>query len=482
MFLVIVTPGAANAFKGYAECQLLEQAIIKNHANLELDEAPEIVTNRFGLWAPKMEDGTYHITAMHPVLSDKIYEDYDEANILQENILEIDGLDTAGLTEEKFDEQFDDGVIEIRVSNFDQLFRIVRADYTSVKLKELFVDVDNFTNINTKFSSFDATFSVNMIWKDDRLSQLAHKIAINAPVTDSGRKDFFCSISKQFIEENKVFLPTVKPSRFMTQIDEGEFFLTAHYEEASDITCTDDGYFDDCSDTEKKFGVFYYELSEGYVGKVTDRYQFSDFPFDRQFFRITLQPDTRKNQYSFIEFDSSGISEMSVEVDAEELYSPEWEFLGGDFNFDYVVDSYSNQYLPVVNFDYEAKRKSNYFIFKLMLPITFLLVLSWMVYFVSLKDLQSRLTISIVCFLSLIAYNFIVDSDIPKLGYLTFIDKFILVSYIFSGAPTIQTVLLAKFARQDNVLTDNVDHIFRLGFIPAYILVVGILSAQLDFS
>lgn len=482
ILLVILAPSAADAFKGYAECQLLEQAITKNHAKLELDEAPETVTERFGLWVPRMEDGTYRITSMHPILSDKIFEDYDEANIIQEDILEIDGLDTAELSQERFDEQFDDGVIEVRVTNYDQLFRIVRADYSSVKLKELFVDVDNFTNISTKSSSFDATFSVNMVWKDDRLSQLANMIALNAPMVDGDGKSFFCTISKQFIEENKIFLPTVRPSRFMTQIDEGEFYLTAHYEEASGITCTDESYFDDCSDTEKKFGVFYYELSEGYVGKVTDRYQFSDFPFDRQFFRITLQPDTRKNHYSFIEFDSSGVSEMNVEVDADDLYSPEWEFLGGDFNFDYVVDSYSNQYLPVVNFDYEAKRKSNYFIFKLMLPITFLLVLSWMVYFVSLKDLQSRLTISIVCFLSLIAYNFIVDSDIPKLGYLTFIDKFILVSYIFSGAPTIQTVLLAKFARQDNVLTDNVDHIFRLGFIPAYILAVGLLSAQINFS
>ena len=131
-----------------------------------------------------------------------------------------------------------------------------------------------------------------MTWKDDRLSNW-QIMSLKCSNVDGGGKSFFCTISKQFIEENKIFLPTVRPSRFMTQIDEGEFYLTANYEEPSGITCTDDGYFDDCSDTEK-FGVFYYELSEGYVGRVTDRYQFSDFPFDRQFFRITLQPDTRK--------------------------------------------------------------------------------------------------------------------------------------------------------------------------------------------
>ena len=72
----------------------------------------------------------------------------------------------------------------------------MRADYSSVKLKELFVDVDNFTNISTKSSSFDATFSVNMVWKDDRLSQLANNIALNAPAVEGGGKSFFCTIYK----------------------------------------------------------------------------------------------------------------------------------------------------------------------------------------------------------------------------------------------------------------------------------------------
>ena len=32
------------------------------------------------------------------------------------------------------------------------------------------------------------------------------------------------------------------------------------------------------------------------------------------------------------------------------------------------------------------------------------------------RELESRLTITIVCLLSLIAYNFVIDSELPKLG------------------------------------------------------------------
>ena len=47
------------------------------------------------------------------------------------------------------------------------------------------------------------------------------------------------------------------------------------------------------------------------------------------------------------------------------------------------------------------------------------------------KELEARLTITIVCLLSLIAYNFVIDADLPKLEYLTIMDYIILVSYIY---------------------------------------------------
>ena len=44
-----------------------------------------------------------------------------------------------------------------------------------------------------------------------------------------------------------------------------------------------------------------------------------------------------------------------------------------------------------------------------------------------------KLTISIVCLLSLIAYNFVIDNDL-NLEYLTIMDWIILASYLFAAA------------------------------------------------
>ena len=47
------------------------------------------------------------------------------------------------------------------------------------------------------------------------------------------------------------------------------------------------------------------------------------------------------------------------------------------------------------------------------------------------KELESRLTTSIVALLALIAYNFVLNDELPKLSYLTSLDRYILLSYLF---------------------------------------------------
>ena len=56
------------------------------------------------------------------------------------------------------------------------------------------------------------------------------------------------------------------------------------------------------------------------------------------------------------------------------------------------------------------------------------------------SQLEAKVNVTIVCLLSLIAYNFIIDEDLPKLPYLTFMDCFILISYFYTGIATILCV------------------------------------------
>ena len=94
-----------------------------------------------------------------------------------------------------------------------------------------------------------------------------------------------------------------------------------------------------------------------------------------------------------------------------------------------------------VSLEIEISRKHGYYIFKIILPILLILSLCWSSVWLPPKEIQSRLTVTIVCLLSLIAYNFVIDADIPKLEYLTIMDFIILISYIYAAIPCLLAVI-----------------------------------------
>ena len=88
----------------------------------------------------------------------------------------------------------------------------------------------------------------------------------------------------------------------------------------------------------------------------------------------------------------------------------------------------------------DIERLTSYYVYKIILPIIFILCISWSVFWVRGSQLEAKVNVTIVCLLSLIAYNFIIDEDLPKLSYLTFLDSFILMSYFYTGIATILCV------------------------------------------
>ena len=80
-----------------------------------------------------------------------------------------------------------------------------------------------------------------------------------------------------------------------------------------------------------------------------------------------------------------------------------------------------------------------------MLPVFFILCVAWYVLWIPTQKYEVRLNTSIIALLALIAYNFVFQNDIPKLQYLTDMEKFILLSYIFCCIPTFMSIGFSRF-------------------------------------
>ena len=144
------------------------------------------------------------------------------------------------------------------------------------------------------------------------------------------------------------------------------------------------------------------------------------------FLRVnTRSTGSRAHRNRFVDYDSanSGWDFYDYDVMETSEYDPELEVR-----------------VPIISSQNHIERQSAYFVFKIALPMLLLLLISWSIFWIRIEQIESRVTIGIVCFLSLIAYNFVIESEIPKLGYVTFMDFFILISYLFAGSCVIFSI------------------------------------------
>lgn len=469
----------AQAYENFNECELFLSQVIEKRSQYSLDEPHLIQEEMFGFFVVTYDDALREIVSVHQDLSDELWDKY-EANLNNRVIETINGLVAEELSDEEFDKEFQQDSIEITVKGIEQSLQLNKKFYESIVVEDLVLDLRDVSRINTKDYQFDANFISQTTWKDERYLEFAHDIYKRASKFTGSDGGFFCKLPEDFFVNNNLFFPRLEPRRFMTSRDEIFTRIEFHYAPTNYDYCSDESYFSNCTTKEKEQGIAYFELYRDYQGTINDEFFVHKFPFDTQSLRITFEPDRVANQFAHIELQETWYVDEYLDRAVNNLTNPEWKFTDARIMASVDLDPASDDFVPIRNFDFEIERRSSYYVYKLMLPIIFLLLLSWSVFFINIQSLESRLTISVISFLSLIAYNFVVDDDLPKLGYLTFIDKFVLLSYVFAGLPTIQTVIVEYVSNRYRFsFTNSLDTLFRKYFLVGYI---GFLMALLHFS
>jgi hypothetical protein len=137
-----------------------------------------------------------------------------------------------------------------------------------------------------------------------------------------------------------------------------------------------------------------------------------------------------------------------------------------------------------IKFVLEIERKHSYYLYKVIIPILLILMVCWSSLWLSPREVESRLTITIVCLLSLIAYNFVIDKEIPKLEYLTILDWIILVSYVYATIPNFLSIyshrLIVANKKKQCLLVENIGK--RYGIFSYLLIVFLIIGVNVNFN
>jgi hypothetical protein len=199
-------------------------------------------------------------------------------------------------------------------------------------------------------------------------------------------------------------------------------------------------------------------------------FNFRKFPFDTQKFFIRLEGVDPVEDYVFTFFpEYTGLG--------KQLGEEEWYFVQHNVKVDSVVAPDGSSYS---RYSYEllARRHLSYYIFRIFIPLILISMVSWVAFF--LKDYSKRVDISGANLLVFIAFNFTIGSDLPRLGYLTFLDTILIIAFVVTALTVIFNVALKRLETMGKTdLTQKIDTYLLWGYPIFY--VVGMILLILIF-
>ena len=141
----------------------------------------------------------------------------------------------------------------------------------------------------------------------------------------------------------------------------------------------------------------------------------------------------------------------------------------------HYYDPNYNNWSDGVEYTFIVERKSSYYVYKVIFPILLILMICWSAVWIDPREIESRLTITIVCLLSLIAYNFVIDSELPKLEYLTIMDYIILISYVYAAIPNFLSIYSFQLIKTNKKLAEKYETYEKKYGLPSYILIIFVI-------
>ena len=212
--------------------------------------------------------------------------------------------------------------------------------------------------------------------------------------------------------------------------------------------------------------------------EIQNNFKLQTFPFDRQVLKISYLAAEKIQTYE-ISNKYSTYRNMEHFMKNENING--WDIIGYDLNNEIIKDARDNFY-SVANIEIYIERQHGYYLYKVLFPIILILMVCWTVVWVHPRELESRLTITIVCLLSLIAYNFVIDSELPKLEYLTVMDWIILISYVYATIPNFISVISFRLYKSNRRLSDKIENYskkYGLSSYVAIIIIIVLINANL---
>lgn len=268
------------------------------------------------------------------------------------------------------------------------------------------VTVTQITSVDQKAENFGVVARIRMMWHDPAL-------AFDATAAGHDYKTLSAAEFLKMAREKGLIIPA-------TTIENQQ---TRSFEKAAKVTWFADGT--------AQF------TSEVITTLQAPDFDFRAFPFDRQKFYVRILANAPEDFLRFTALpDASGMG--------KKLGEEEWVVRRVWTEIDEVPGLTG---LPSARFSmgFEANRHLHYYWARMFIPLILLMTVTWANLFI--EDYRRRIDIAGANLLAFIAFNFTVAGDLPRLGYMTFLDALILALFLLSAGAVVYNVALQRAAK-----------------------------------
>ena len=392
-------------------------------------------------------------------------------------IIELDNLDTSKLSDLQIKKILKQNKsIKIKVLENKISFVLINKPYKLNNIKLSNFTLDYINNIDTTKGILEISFQADFTNERPKLNKYAKGIL----------KDYQYYIEDELYEKNfQLPIEAVTLSEYKLDVDvrngiHNNYLPMFSYDNGNVKTIR----------------------SEWGIGQFRQQFNFKRFPFDTQTLVINIKSGAHSESnikvswpkgfpsVTFVTPDKGAYIGLKKYLDNNFLNELGWSALSTNISsklffdknyYDYYLDKTFSRSENSIDLNLEIKRNSAHYIFKIIIPVFLILCVAWSVLWIPTPKLDARLTTSIVALLSLIAYNFVFEGDIPKLDYLTNLDKYILLSYIFCCIPTFISIGFSRFIQKTVKMQKRVtkinSHIRKWGA-----LIYLIITMQIFYS
>ena len=188
-------------------------------------------------------------------------------------------------------------------------------------------------------------------------------------------------------------------------------------------------------------------MDENITANLSWNFSYKRFPFDTQSLAIAIRPTT--GEVGTVVFVPDGSRTGIYTGPYTQL--PLWNIEGISYHKSagVVFSGTHKRKVQSIVFRIKARRRTSFYIWKLFVPLVLIVSASWCLFWLRHTDINNQIHVAFASLLSIIAFGFAVQDDVPLVAQLTLFDKLYFLCFALIIIQLIEVVAVNYLTNRD---------------------------------